>query len=62
MIEWEEKFSVGISMIDEEHKRLIGILNKIIYANKHNVNPEKLKEVLREMTDYTLTHFTTEEA
>jgi len=62
MIEWEDKFSVGISMIDEEHKKLIGILNKAVYAKGHNVNPEELKEILREMTDYTLTHFTTEEA
>ncbi len=62
MIEWEDKFSVGISMIDEEHKKLIGILNKVIYAKEHKVNPEELKEILREMTDYTLKHFTTEEA
>jgi hemerythrin len=27
MIEWEDKFNVGISIIDEEHKKLIGILN-----------------------------------
>jgi hemerythrin len=62
MVEWGDKFSVGISMIDEEHKKLIGILNKIIYAKEHDVNPEELKEVLREMTEYTVTHFTTEEA
>ncbi len=62
MIKWNNNYSVGISIIDEEHKKLIGILNKIIYAKEHNVNPEELKEVLREMTDYTVTHFTTEEA
>ncbi len=62
MIEWEDKFSLGISIIDEEHKKLIGILNKAILAKEHNVNSEEIKEVLREMNDYTLTHFTTEEA
>ncbi len=62
MIEWEDKFSVGISMIDEEHKKLIGILNKAIFAKGHNDNPEELREVLREMNNYTITHFTTEEA
>ena len=35
MIEWEDKFSVGISVIDEEHKKLIGILNKAVFANEH---------------------------
>ncbi len=62
MIEWEDKFSVGISIIDEEHKKLIGILNKVIYAKGHNGNPEELWEILSEMTNYALTHFTTEEA
>ena len=62
MIKWDNNYSVGISKIDEEHKKLIDILNKTIHAKKHNVSPEELKEVLREMTDYTLTHFTTEEA
>ncbi len=61
MIEWEDKYSVGISMIDEEHKKLIGILNKAIFAKEHNDNPEEIKGVLREMTKYALTHFATEE-
>ena len=61
MIEWEDKFSVGISIIDEEHKKLIGILNKVIYAKGHNGNTEELWEVLSEMTNYALTHFRTEE-
>ncbi len=61
MIEWEDKFSVGISKIDEEHKKLIGILNKAVVANEHNGNTEELWEVLKEMTNYALTHFETEE-
>ena len=61
MIEWKDKYSVGISVIDEEHKKLIGILNKAIFTKGHNDNPEELKEVLREMTNYALTHFRTEE-
>ncbi len=61
MIEWEDKYSVGISMIDEEHKKLIGILNKAIFAKKHNDNPEEIKEVLSEMTNYAPAHFKTEE-
>ncbi len=28
MVEWGDKFSVGISEADKEHKKLIGILNK----------------------------------
>ena len=62
MIEWDDKYSVGISMIDEEHKKLIDIINKAIFAKRHNDNPEEINEVLREMANYTHTHFATEEA
>ena len=61
MIKWNDKYSVGISMIDEEHKKFIGILNKAIFAKGYNDNSEKLRKVLREMTNYALTHFKTEE-
>ena len=61
MIKWEDKYSVGLSMIDEEHKKLIGILNKVVFTKGHNDDPEELMDVLREMTKYTLTHFKTEE-
>ncbi len=52
---------MGISEIDEEHKKLIDILNQAIFAKENNDNPEKIKQVLKEMSDYALTHFKTEE-
>ncbi len=61
MIEWDDKYCFGISIIDEEHKKFTDIINKAIVAKEHNDNPEKVKEVLREMTNYVLTHFKTEE-
>jgi len=60
-IEWNDKYCMGISIIDEEHKKLIGILNKTIHAKEHSDNKEELKEVLEEMTKYVLEHFGTEE-
>ena len=62
MIEWEDKYSVGISIIDEEHKTFIDIINRAIVAKQHNNNEEKVKDVLKEMTMYALSHFSTEEA
>ena len=61
MIEWNEIFSLGIPKIDEDHKKLIGIINKAILSKKHNDNPEELKEVLSEMKKYVQTHFAREE-
>jgi len=39
----------------------LAFLNKAIFAKGHNDNPEELRGVLREMTNYALTHFKTEE-
>ena len=62
MIEWEDKYSVGISVIDEEHKKLIGILNKAIIAKGNKDNLEETKEIIGEMLEYSDKHFSTEEA
>ena len=62
MLEWNDKFSMGISIIDEDHKKFIDILNKAIFAKEHNDNPEEVKEVLYRITNYAFNHFLTEEA
>lgn len=62
MIEWDDKYSVGVSTIDEEHKEFIGILNKAIVAKQHNNNLEEIREVLKDMIKHSKKHFATEEA
>ncbi len=62
MIEWDDKYSVGITIIYEEHRKFIDIINKAIFVKEHNDNPEGIKEVLREITNYVLTYFKTVEA
>ena len=60
MIEWDDKFSVGVQKIDEEHKKLIGIINKAAVTNKS----KKIRVVLAtldEMINYAGYHFLTEE-
>lgn len=61
MIEWEDKYSVGVSIIDEEHKKLIDIINNVIAAKQHNNNQNELLKTLNEMVEYANTHFKTEE-
>ena len=61
MIEWNDQYSVGISRIDNEHKKFIDIINKAIITKGHNNNPKELKEVIHEITMYALNHFATEE-
>jgi len=42
MIEWEEKYSVGITSIDEQHKKIIGIINRVIAAKEFDDNKEDI--------------------
>ena len=62
MIKWDNKYSVNVAMIDEEHKTLIDIINKAFVASEHKDNIEETKEVIGEMLEYSDKHFSTEEA
>ena len=61
MIEWNEKYSVNISTIDEEHKELIRIINEAIVSKQHHNDLEEISILLKELTMYALKHFSTEE-
>lgn len=62
MIEWNDKYSVGVAMIDEEHKGFVGIVNKAIATKQNDNNPEEIREVLKEIINHSKKHFVTEEA
>ena len=61
-IEWDDKYSVSISIIDDEHKKFFGIIDKVIHAKEHKEDPSEINEVLLAMNNYALMHFKTEEA
>ena len=58
---WKPEYSVGVKKIDDQHKRLIEIVNDFYTAFTENRNGEKIKEVLNLLIDYTHYHFTAEE-
>ncbi len=61
MIEWNDKYSLNISLIDEQHKKLFEIINKAIIAEKNSKVANDVLGILDEMTEYALKHFETEE-
>ncbi len=61
MIEWDDKYSLGISIIDKEHRKFIDVINKAFVAKEQNDNPKEVQKLLSEMTNYSVTHFATEE-
>ncbi len=62
MIEWSDKYSVGVSVMDEEHKGFIDIVNKVIAAKQRNYNQEEVDKILGELVRFAKEHFKTEEA
>ncbi len=57
MIKWENRFSVNVSKIDEQHKFFILIVNKIIVAKQEENKHEQISDALNEMTAYALSDF-----
>lgn len=60
-IPWDEKYSVGIQSIDDQHKQLFGMVNELHDAMLHKKSKEVMGKVLSELVNYTASHFATEE-
>lgn len=61
MMEWNDSLKVGHSMIDRDHQRLVGLINKLGDAMSSGQGKEVCGAVLDELIDYTRTHFANEE-
>lgn len=58
---WNENFETGIELIDEQHKKLVDILNRLA-AHLANLSDEvTLNEIFDELAAYADYHFKTEE-
>ncbi|HRY05877.1 MAG TPA: bacteriohemerythrin [Hyphomicrobiaceae bacterium] len=61
LLEWSEEFSVGIDLIDKQHKILIRAINLLAMAVEYNSSRELMGEIFVTLRDYTDTHFSYEE-
>ena len=61
IIQWNDKYSVNIAEVDEQHKKLIGLLNRLADAMCVGKGRDMVGGVLAEVLDYTVYHFSTEE-
>nr|WP_321268149.1 bacteriohemerythrin [uncultured Sulfurimonas sp.] len=59
---WNDHFNTGLSKVDEQHKKLVVILNRLASHIAYEDNEDDLSNIFDELIDYTLYHFETEEA
>ncbi|MCU7835812.1 MAG: bacteriohemerythrin [gamma proteobacterium symbiont of Taylorina sp.] len=60
-IDWSDSLSVGYKEMDDDHKNLVGIINKLDDAIIANREFEEIGEILEELLSYTVWHFRHEE-
>lgn len=59
--EWEEKYSVGIQSIDNQHKEIFGLLDKLFESLKSGKAPVTTNTIITELENYAVAHFHKEE-
>ena len=58
---WNDKFSVGVAVIDAEHKKLVSMVNDLYDAVQGGHGKEVLGKILDGLIGYTASHFAHEE-
>lgn len=61
LITWNEALSVNIKEINDQHKKLINMINDLNSAMGSGKGKEIMGNVLTGLVDYTKNHFATEE-
>ena len=61
-VEWNEEMSVGVPEIDDQHKKLLGIINELAAAVAQGKGRDCLSRTLIEMAEYSEYHFNSEHA
>lgn len=61
LITWSDKYSMNIKEIDEQHMKLVSMINELHDAMKQAKSKEVAVEIITRMAEYTAYHFSTEE-
>jgi len=59
---WNDNFATQIDVIDEQHQKLVAILNQLAVRITNQASPIDLNTVFNELVEYTDYHFKAEEA
>ena len=60
-VAWEQRMSVGVDVLDGDHKRLLDMFNALLSGGVSNRDKDDLSALLAGLRDYTDVHFRREE-
>jgi hemerythrin-like metal-binding protein len=58
---WDNKFNTGVDVVDEQHRKLVDLINRLGSISGHLTSTKDLGDILTELANYTVYHFNTEE-
>ena len=61
LLNWTEDLSVKVNGLDNQHKKLVSLINDLHEAMKEGKGKNTLGIILNELIEYTKYHFTAEE-
>lgn len=63
LIFWKDEFALGIKEIDEQHKNILALINKLydLFDSKKFKEQTEVDGIIKELSDYAIYHFETEE-
>lgn len=60
-IEWEDSFATGVSLFDQQHKKLFDMVNELHDAMQQKRSKDAIGRILNGLAEYTVNHFADEE-
>ncbi len=61
LIAWSDSLSVKVKQFDDQHKKLVDMVNQLFDAMKTGKGSQVMGDILKQLISYTQTHFAAEE-
>ena len=58
---WDDSFNIQVEVIDQQHRRLVELMNRLIATQDEKASDDDTADILGAMTNYLGYHFDTEE-
>jgi hemerythrin len=61
LIQWKKEYSIGVKKLDNQHKKILKIVNQNMERQFSTQNEREMEEILEDLQNYIKEHFKTEE-